>query len=110
MFSLSIAVTGMNSPWRLLFKDENSAADALNMLLQLKGSELTSISDDFGQLAVFNSWTGYLYEDMEKSKQAAITLMLYNHSIQIDAQKKAQQTAAGPAVLTPGMAMGGFRQ
>lgn len=110
MFSLSIAVTGMNSPWRLLFKDEESATKAVRKLKSAEHSEIITIADDFGQTATFHSWTGYLYEDMESSKQAAVALMLYNHSIQMDAQKKAQQTAAGPAVLTPGMAMGGFRQ
>ena len=107
MFSLSIAVTGMAQPWRLLFKTE-SAARAAQLIL--KNAELCTIVDDFGQTATIGDWAGYLLEDLEVSRHAAIALMLYNHNIQMDAQKKAQQTANGPAIFQPGMAGVPFRQ
>ena len=109
MFSLSIAVTGMTQPWRLLFKDESKMLLAVNKLNNNRDAPV-AIADDYGQTATINQWSGYLVEDMEVSRSAAIALMLYNHSIQVDAQKKAQQTANGPAIFQPGMAGVPFRQ
>lgn len=110
MYSLSIAVTGVAQPWRLLFKTEAAAELAIEYLNDRSADITAKIIDDFGQIAVIHRYAGYLYEDMEASKHAAIELMLYNHRLQMEAQRKAQQTANGPAVITPNMTGVPFRQ
>ena len=112
MFSLSIAITGMTQPWRLLFKDEASIKLAT---VELAIGSPFSCVDDFGQTVSVEKVAAALTEDLDKSKHAAVALMLYNHGLQIEAQRKAQQMASanGPAVITPGMAgvpSGPFRQ
>ena len=108
MYSLSIAVAGLATPWRLVFKTEPSARAAEKLLGVCPG--LVTLHDDFGQSITLRDYTGYLLEDLETSRVAAIWLLLYNHQIQMDAQKKAAQSQNGPAVLTPGMVGVPFRQ
>ncbi len=89
MFSLSIALG--NTSWRLLFKTEEKALAAYELI----GNPIIEnliIADDFGQTATCKvaNVHGFLIEDMDKTQLAHVELALYQARGNVRAQNAAQ--------------------
>lgn len=108
MFSLTICFGPANTPWILLFKEEEKAKAVYNNYVEFS---LTSVAgmliaaDDFGQaLAVpFDQINGMMLDDMDQSQLAYIERGLHNARAQAKAQQRA---AADPTLRTAAMAQG----
>lgn len=104
MFCITVAVG--NSSWRLLYRDEAKADQAYLELTIAKTA--VQIDDDFDQ-KFFGIPNGILFENLDKTKHAAMELMLHQARIQQGAQKLAQTDPAlraggasqSPAILHP---------
>lgn len=106
MFCLNVALG--NIAWRLIFENQencNKACEHLN-------DEIVSIDDDFGQMfrAPKENISGWLAEDMEKTKLAHIELSLHFKRIESMTTKRAQNdqglradmlTRQTPAIFSP---------
>lgn len=105
MFSISILIG--SGQMRLLYKTEEAAGHAYAALLNV-GTPVAigqqELTDDFGQklLVKPQSMHGFLFEDMDQSKLAAVELMLCQARAQNMATKQAQSDPAFRAgVATP---------
>ena len=116
MFSLTIAFGETPAMWRLLFKTEEAAQEAVSTLQLFSltnqhPENVTSVADDFGQRCVLmcKGIQGWMLEDLDLSKQAGVEMMLHNARTQAQAQAQARQEPAlrsagqGPSVFVPGM-------
>jgi hypothetical protein len=100
-------------PWSFLFKEEQPAHQAFNDMTSAKGTKTpVVITDDFGQQASFDAKdiSGFMLEDLEKSKVAAIERALHQERIKIKANQQAKSDPVigpamnmnhGPAILSP---------
>ena len=114
MFCINVALG--STSWRLLFKDEDKATEAFNVLDARANADLR-VADDFGQVLVahVDSMHGVMFEDLDQTKLAHIEMALHQARTQNAAQKMAASdpslragvNQAGPAIISP---MGnGFR-
>jgi hypothetical protein len=108
MFCLNIALG--NIAWRLLFKDEKNA---LNALALFNVTDTVRVIDDFGQSleAKVSSIHATLLEDLDKTKMAHVELALHQQRMNVMATKLAQtdpqlraNATNGGAIIAP---MGG---
>ena len=113
MFCLNIALG--NTSWRLLFKEEIMARDALDKLEVSKTSlaPCDRVSDDFGQeFSGGAGIIGLMLEDLDQTKMAHVEMALHQARTQSLATKmaqtdqtlKADSMVRGPAIIAP---MGG---
>jgi len=112
MFIINVALG--NTSWRLLFKDEQGALNALALFNE--EDQIVKVSDDFGQSleTKMSRVHGVMLEDMDKTKMAHVEMALHQARTQGLATKMAQhdpalkaQSTMSPNVLNP---MGnGFR-
>ena len=115
MFCINVALG--STSWRLLFKDEETANKAFDVLVLLDAQNDCKIKDDFGQVlfARTEAIRGVMFEDLDQTKLAHIEMALHQARTQNQAQKmaasdpslRAGSNAGGPAIISP---MAGFRQ
>lgn len=113
MHLLTVVFGPTPTPWALLFKEEAAAEDAFNAIAAAKKDGGTVIiKDEFGQSGCFAAVGihGFMLEDMEKSKVAAIERALHQERIKIKANQQAKSDPVigpamnmnhGPAILSP---------
>ena len=92
MFSLAIMIG--SGQWRLMFRTEDKALTAVNLLdAALINKRCVQVIDEFGQ--TFSGMPlGWLLEDMDKSQGAAVELALHNARTQKKATTMAQSDPA----------------
>ena len=107
MFALNIALG--NTAWRLLYKDEETARGVFKALQHPNHETGSYIQDDFGQEVVLLAVTGFMLEDMNKTKMAHVEIALHNARTQALATKTAQADPGlrassmmnGPSMIDP---------
>jgi hypothetical protein len=115
MFSLTICFGPANTPWILLFKEEEKAKTVYNDYVSSKiegaldGALIAA--DDFGQAIAMpiSKINGMMLDDMDQSQLAYIERGLHNARAQAKAQQRAgadptlraAAMSQGPAALTP---------
>jgi hypothetical protein len=106
MYCITLIVGAV--PFRFVFHKEETAREAV---AATRGSPAITLRDDFGQefFGTPGSVTGFIVEDMEKSKLAHVEFALHQQRMQNLAQKmasadpslRASSAMNGPGVLTP---------
>ena len=106
MFSITLVIGNSSIPWTLLFKNEESVAEA-NKTIKFMMTEggYFEVSDDFGQTVrvADASVQGVMFEDLDKSKLAHIAFSLHRSRMQVETQKAAE---ADPALRQARMMQG----
>src|SRR5215475_3921217 len=105
MFAITVIVRTI--PFRFVYTDETRAIAASVMLASPLGDFVT-LTDDFGQTlnCKKENISGYISEDLEKSKLAAVELMLHQQRTQNLAQKRVQADPSLRAISTMGNSPG----
>jgi hypothetical protein len=107
MFAITVIVRTI--PFRFVYKEEAAALLAISALSTI-ALDFITLTDDFGQTLYCKRehLSGWIVEDLERSKLAAVEIMLHQQRTQNLAQKMAQSdpslrhvTTSSPGVLTP---------
>ncbi len=121
MHSLTINFGPTGTLWGLMFKSEESAQIAYDVLTGTRGeptddynktTSLIRLVDDFGQKVVLerSAIHGYVLEDMDVSGMAHVERTHHQARLQRTASKLAESDASlrqvGPAILNPGIGNG----
>lgn len=126
MFNLTVVFGPTNQNWMFMFKDRKSAEQTEAVLkspspLSFTTNPITGadvaipvptqiihIEDDFGSTATFQADQihGFMFEDMDKSGEAAIERALNGARMQAKAQTKAQSDAVLKFAQMTGPMMG----
>lgn len=114
MHSLSIVFGPTGTNWRLLFRSEDRLKSALQPLSIMNFDDRVAINDDFGQIAVINAKEihGWMIEDLDQTKLAAIEMSVHNGRAQADAEQAMRadpkimssvrsRSQGGPPILAP---------
>src|SRR5215813_11290367 len=105
MFAITVVVRTI--PFRFLYTDEVNAAQA-SMMLANVASDFVTLTDDFGQTlnCKRENISGYISEDLEKSKLAAVELTLHQQRTQNLARKRVQADPSLRHISTMGNSPG----
>lgn len=111
MFSITFQFGPQQTPWTLLYKEEQGMKNALMVFDSGHPTELATISDDFGQTLRCrrNDVQGLLAEDMVLSGMAMIERSLHMAKVQAklqsraasDPEIKAAQRPQGTPIYSP---------
>jgi hypothetical protein len=123
MHSLSIVFGPTGTTWRLLFKSQDAAERAVTSAqsaMEVSNAKLVPsnqffvLVDDFGQKAVINidELHGFMHEDLDQTKLAAIEVSLHNAQAQAQAEQRMRSDpnimaaarnrgVGGPPILAP---------
>lgn len=122
MHSITIVFGPTATSWRLLFKSKDAADRAVTSAQSVMGADKAELGpptyffilvDDFGQTAVLDIRTlhGFMLEDLDQTKLAAIEMTVHNGRAQADAEQamradpkimaSASRRQGGPPILAP---------
>lgn len=97
MFAVTVAFNNM--AWRLLYKDEDKAKGAFELIMspvdkmtQFNPTECLMFTDDFGQRAFFrrSAIGAAMFENLDESKVASIEMAIHNAHTEAGARQRAE--------------------